>query len=139
MLTKDLVTVVISTVDSDVGIATAITSVAEVIDLVSIAAVHGVTPGLDSRAATQECVVTALDLYLADEVVATVQGNAECLPVGAQCLAVDVDLAITQSHAALGTVLHVDSSGTVGVATGTQCSAESVDLEGVVHQPSVTP
>ena len=105
MLTEDLIAVMISTVHGDVVEATAVTGVAEVVDLVSVAAVHSITPGLDSRSTTQVVIVATLHHYLSDEVVTEVEGMAECLPIVTQGLAVDVNLAITQSHAMLGTVL----------------------------------
>jgi len=95
----------ISTINSNIVVATCMAGSTEVVNFVGITAVNRITPGLDSRAAAQVVVVATLDLYLSDEVVTAVQGMTECLPIVTQGLAVDVNLAITQSHAMLGTVL----------------------------------
>ena len=121
-------TEVVSAVHCDVTVATAVASMAEEINLLNIAAVNRVTPVLQGSTATQIVVCATFQLDLADEVMVAVQGNAEVLPVTAQLLAVNVDLTVAQHDAALGTMLVIDNSGTICVATGTQDMAQVLDL-----------
>jgi len=130
---------VVSAVYSDIVVATAVAGMAEEINLLRVAAVNRVTPVLECSADAQVVVMATLLLDLADEVIIATQICAESLPVIAQFLAVNVDLAVAQNDATLGAVLVIDDSSAIRVTTVTQGLAQDVDLVIIACVEGVAP
>lgn len=130
---------VVSAVHCDIVVATGVASMAEEVDLLHVGAVDRVTPVLEGSADAQVVVMAAVLLNFGDEVVIAAQSCAERLPVSAQFLAVNVDLAVTQHDAALGAVLVIDDSSAIRVTTGTQGLAQDVDLVVICSVEGVAP
>jgi len=130
---------VVSAVHSDIVEATAVTGMAEEINLLHVGGVNRITPVLECSADAQIVVMVTLLIDLTDEVVITTQMCAEVLPVTAQLLAVNVDLTVTQNEATLGAVLVIDDSSAIRVTTVTQGLAQDVDLVIIACVEGVAP
>ena len=112
---------------------------AEEINHVGIAAVHGVTPVLQSSADTHVVVITTVLLDLEDKVIVAAQGPTEVLPVVRQRTAVDIDQVVTQCIAVFCAILPLHLVGTIVISAATQGQAQVVHLVVVTHIGGVTP
>ena len=139
LLTVAFVAEVEPAVDGNIVVTAAVASMTEEVNLVVVAAVHAVTPVLQGSIDAEVVVTTTLQIDLTDEVVVAFQGNTEVLPVMAQLMAVDIELAVAQGEAVLGLVLVTHSMGAIGVAAVTQCQAQLGNLVVIADVEGVAP